>query len=114
MPNSTALRPARDLTQEVSDVPRVGHATGRAFEGLTLLAHADQKQARAAADAGRILVAAGPTSDAIGMALPFASAPPDKVAAILSLYGYAASAGSEATGRIWALLLSFRNQGALN
>ena len=57
----------------------MSHAVHRALESMALLARADQKQVRAAADAGRILVASWGRFRPFEMALPFAPAPPEKI-----------------------------------
>ncbi len=94
-----AVRPARNLVQDPEDLVRASHVLHRALESVTAVAHADRKQVLAAAHGRRILVAAGPSS-AFDLPLPFAPAPSERIDATLSLYRYAAKAGSEATGQL--------------
>ena len=94
------VRPARTLAQEPEAVLPVIGAVYQAFESTTRLAHGDCKQVRAAANAGRILVTTGRTSDPFEAVLPFAPAPPERIDAIVSLYQYAARATAEAMERV--------------
>jgi hypothetical protein len=96
---SRDARPARNLAHGPEELPRMVEAVYQAVESMTRLALADHKQVRAAANAGRILVAAGPESNALDMVLPFSPAPPERIDAMLSQYQYAAKASAESTCR---------------
>ena len=93
-------RPAQSLAPEASDVPRVAAAISRACESLTRLAHADGMQVRAAGHAGRILVAAESSLEALDALRPFAPAPPDRIDAMLTLHQYTGRVSAAASARV--------------
>jgi hypothetical protein len=68
-----------------------------ACDAMNRIASADQRQVRALAAAGQVLVAAGPEPGTLDMLGPLAPARPDRIGALLTLYQYTAQASAEAT-----------------
>jgi hypothetical protein len=69
---------------------------------MSRIASADRRQVRALAGAGQILAVAAPEPGTLDMLGPLASARPDRIGALLTLYHYTAQASAEATAAISA------------
>jgi hypothetical protein len=67
---------------------------------MTRIAAADQRQVRALTGAGKLLAAAGPDPATLDMPGPVASARPDRIGALVTLYQYTAQASAEATAAV--------------
>jgi len=91
-PQRLALQPD-DLQRVVAVAHQVSHTLAR-------LAQAEQAQARAAAQSGRLLVPTRSLPESYDIPHPFACAPPDRVDALLVRYHDAASASAEATAAV--------------
>ena len=63
---------------------------------------ADRRQVRALATAGQVLAAAGPDPATLDLHGPVASARPDRVGALLTLYQYTTQASTEVTTAVSA------------
>ena len=75
---------------------------------MTRIAAADQRQVRALSGAGKLLAAAGPDPATLDMPGPVASARPDRIGALVTLYQYTAQASREATVAVSAAATAAR------
>lgn len=92
--SATSLAPTPD---NVADIVAAAH---RGCKSLTHLAQGGRKQFRAAASAGRILVATRSAAKLRRTARPFEIASPDRINAVLTLYEYTVGASAGAADQI--------------
>jgi hypothetical protein len=93
-------RPAMSLTPTPDSVADIVTAVHRGCESLTHLAQGGRKQFRAAAHAGRILVATRSAAKLRRTARPFEAASADRINAVLTLYEYTVRASAEAEEQV--------------
>lgn len=93
-------RPAMSLAPTRDNAADVVAAVYRGCESLTRLAQGGRKQFRAAANAGRILVATRSAAKLRRTARPFEAASPDQINAVLTLYEYTVGASAGAADQI--------------
>jgi hypothetical protein len=93
-------RSAMSLAPTTGSVADAVVALHRGCESLTRLAQGGREQFRAAANAGRILVATRSAAKLRRTGRPFEAASPDRINAVLALYDYTARASAEAEDQI--------------
>ena len=93
-------RPAMSLAPTPDNAADIVTAAYRGCESLTRLAQGGRKQFRAAAHAGRILVATKSAAKLRRTARPFETASPDRINAVLTLYEYTVGASAGAADQI--------------
>jgi hypothetical protein len=93
-------RSAMSLAPTPDNVADVMVAVHRGFESLTRLAKGGREQFRAAATAGRILVATRSAAKLRRTGRPFEAASPERINAVLALYEYTVRASAEAADQI--------------
>jgi len=92
-----AARPGEAASREPSEMREVLAAVHDACDAMSRIASADQRQVRALAGAGQVLVAGGPEPRTLDILGPVAPARPDRIGALLILYHYTAHASAAAT-----------------
>ena len=107
-------RPARSLAQEPEDLSRVSHAVRRALDSMPCSPTLTASRCALRPTRGGSWWPLRPLPDAFDVALPFAPAPPERTDAILSLYGYAANASSEATAPLRDAVAAVQASGRRN
>jgi len=93
-------RPPASLISAPEDMRRVVDAVHYTCDTLTSLARASREQIRVAARASRILVPTRTLPGSIDIPHPFAPAPDEHIASLLSRYRDAAAASSQATKEV--------------
>lgn len=94
------LRQPDNLAPGPTDIPLAVSAVHYACDTLTTVAYAEREQVRAAGIAQRILVPTRSLPDTVDVPRPFAPALPDRIVALVSLYGDSGRAAGEATAAV--------------
>jgi hypothetical protein len=97
---SHEIRTPQALAPELGDLPIFVAAVHQGSETLTRIAAADNSQISAAAEAGRLLVPTRSLPDRFDIPHSFATAPRDRVRALLDAYQDAGTASDQATGAV--------------
>jgi len=109
-----ASGPTRGAGPEEAPAYEPGEMTGvlaavhDACDAMNRIACSDRRQVRALAGAGQVLAAAAPEACTLDMLGPLASARPDRIGALLTLYQYTAKASAEATAAATATQVPHR------
>jgi hypothetical protein len=105
---SHPTRSPEALASEPDDLRAVVAAVHQATETLTQIAAADHGQVEAGAQARRLLVPTRSLPDRFDIPHPFASAPPDRIKALLGAYHNARIASAQATAAVATIAAEVR------